>query len=388
MTVNVSKPVVNVREKLAELDKPTGIAGEAMLRADTVPDQAELLGYRQQNVLINGAMQVAQRGNLTGHTSGNSYGAVDRWGLNLGSSVGTWKLEQGTGTNAFANSVKATCTTAGSVSASDFVVLNQRLEGQNLFAFNKGTSDAKHFTLSFWVKASVAGTYSCELNDQDNTRYSGHAYTVNQADTWEYKVLVFSPDTTGAFGDDNNSSLQVSWWIGAGSNYTSGTITNGKWHTTTVNRVADLVNMYTTVNSTFELTGVQLVAGNYPDGLPFMHRSYGEELALCQRYYTRMTHSSAGRSFAVGGADSATASVYVVALPQTLRANPQITTSNVNIRQLGSSTNLTISSISAISHTSGIVNLHGNVASGFTAGTPTRLRANAVGAYIEFKAEL
>ena len=146
--------------------------------------------------------------------------------------------------------------------------------------------------------------------------------------------------------------------------------------------------MHTTQDSTFELTGVQLVAGNYPDGLPFMHRSYGEELALCQRYYTRLTHSVVGRSFAVGGADSGTTSVYVVGLPNALRANPEITTSNANIRELGSSTNFTLSSISAISHTSGIVSFHGLVASGLTSGTPTRLRANAIGAYIEFKAEL
>lgn len=101
-----------------------------------------------------------------------------------------------------------------------------------------------------------------------------------------------------------------------------------------------------------------------------------------------MTHSDSGRSFAIGGAENTTASMFVVALPEPLRANPEITIDNVNIRELGSSTNLTISNISAISHTSGIVSFQGNVASGLTAGTPTRLRANANGAYIEFKAEL
>ena len=140
-------------------------------------------------------------------------------------------MEQGTGTNAFANSVKATCTTSGTVSSSDFVVLNQRVEGQNLFAFNKGTSDAKHFTLSSWVKASIAGEYTCELNDRDNTRYSDYVYSVNQANTWEYKILVFYPDATGAFDDDNDQSLQVSWWLASGSTYTSGTVTVSKWHT-------------------------------------------------------------------------------------------------------------------------------------------------------------
>ena len=325
MTVNVSKPVVNVREKLAELDKPTGIAGEAMLRADNVPQQAELLGYRNRNVIINGGFDIAQRGtSFTAFTNGYH---LDRWSLATGSAASTINIEQSAETpDGYSKSIKLTVNTAdASVGSSDYVIMGQSIEGLNCQQFAANTSNAKAITVQFWVRSSVTGTYICELYGDLSPNLS-KAYTIDQADTWKKVVLVFTPPTNVTFSNDNGRGFIVQFWLLAGSTYSGGSALKTSWDSVNNTRAVGQTNFVATSGNNIYFTGIQVVAGNYPDGLPFEHRSYGEELALCQRYFFKMDFPQT--SLIGSGWRHTTATVRcTITAPVNMRTTPSINSS-------------------------------------------------------------
>jgi len=238
-----------------------------------------------RNVLINGEFRVNQRGNQTGINSGGSNYTLDRWifGLNNG---GTWSISQSTDTpDGFGNSLKLDCTTAdSSLAADDYLLLRQKLEGQDCQAFAKGTSAAKQFAVSFYVKTNKSGLYTVEIHDNDNNRIASKTFTVSDGN-WNRYSLIFPADTTGAFDNDNAQSLTFNIWLGAGSGYTSGTFNTSSWAAkANANRVSSSnVNLADSTSNEFFLTGVQLEVGSV--ATDFEHRSFGQELALCQRYY-------------------------------------------------------------------------------------------------------
>jgi hypothetical protein len=168
-----------------------------------------------------------------------------------------------------------------------YASVRTKLEGQDLQGIAKGTSDAKSLTWSFWVKGSVTGTYVCELYDNDNTRQASKTYTIDSANTWEKKTLTFEPDTTGDFDNDANLSLWVFFGLGSGSTYSSGTNSEGVWASAvSANRFAGQNNTFIgTSSATLRITGVQLELGE--TATPFEHRSFGDELIRCQRYYQK-----------------------------------------------------------------------------------------------------
>ena len=239
-----------------------------------------------RNIIINGDMIQSQRSTSVSSITGSGYNTVDRWHIVL-SGLGTWTQSQSTDVptgQGFAKSLKMDCTTAdASPGSGDFLFLNQKVEGQNVQYLKKGTSSAESTTLSFWVKSNKTGTYICELDDNDNTRNINKSYTINSADTWEKKEITFAGDTTGAFGNDNANSLQVIWWLGAGSNYTSGTLNNAWESTTNANRAVGQVNLADSTSNEFYITGVQLEAGTSASDFEFL--PVDVNLARCQRYY-------------------------------------------------------------------------------------------------------
>jgi len=241
-----------------------------------------------RNVIINGAMQVNQRGNQTGISSGGSNFALDRWTLAL-SNAGTWSISQSTDTpDGFGNSLKLDCTTAdASLGSGDYIFLRQKLEGQDCQAFAKGTSAAKQFAVSFYVKTNKSGVYTVELMDNDNNRVATKTFTVSDGN-WNRYTLIFPADTTGAFDNDNAQSLTFDIWLGAGSGYTSGTFNTSSWAAkVNANRASSSnVNLADSTSNEFYLTGVQLEVGSV--ATDFEHRSFGQELALCQRYFERI----------------------------------------------------------------------------------------------------
>ena len=248
-----------------------------------------------RNVIINGAMQVAQRGTSTASITTAAYYTADRW-LYEPSSMGTWtqSVENDAPTGSgFRKSLKLLCTTAdASPAAGDFILFDQRLEGQNLQQFLKGTASAKQFSLTFWVKSNATGTYNVELLDNDNTRVVTAAYTVDVSGTWEKKTITFPADTTGAFDNDNASSLQLSWWLGAGSTFTSGT-RGTVWATpVSANRAVGQTNLAAATSNYWQITGVQLEVGSV--ATPFEFEDISTTERKCQRYYEWGVASGSG----------------------------------------------------------------------------------------------
>jgi hypothetical protein len=237
-------------------------------------------------VVINGAMQVAQRGTSTASITTAGYYTADRFNFSL-SSIGTWtqSLESDAPTGSgLRNSLKVLCTTAdASPAASDYMLIEHKLEGQNVQQFAKGTASAKPFAVSFWIKSNKTGTYILELQDTDNGRQVSSSYSVSASGTWEKKTIIFPADTTGAFTNDNALSLQINFFLGLGSNFTSGTL-NTTWGTTVdANRGVGQTNLAAATSNYWQITGVQLEAGSV--ATPFEFEDIGTTLAKCQRYY-------------------------------------------------------------------------------------------------------
>ena len=248
---------------------------------------ADAGGLTGRNLIINGAMQVAARGTSTSGATGSGYFSTDRWQI-ANSSLGTWTVSKSTtAPDGFSNSFKMDCTTAdASPAAGDFLIFRQHVEAQNLQHLKFGTSSAQSLTLSFWVRSNKTGTYIAELLQPDaSNRHINKAYTISSADTWEYKTITFAGDTSGVINNDNGTGFQVNWWLGAGSDFTSGTLQTSWGAVTSANRAVGSVNLADSTSNEWYITGVQLELGE--TATPFEHRSYGDELARCQRYYER-----------------------------------------------------------------------------------------------------
>jgi hypothetical protein len=239
-----------------------------------------------RNMIINGAMQIAQRGTSTASITTTGYYTAYRISTTV-TTMGTWTqsvdADAPTGSG-FRNSLKMLCTTAdASPAAGDLVSIHQYLEGQNVQQFLKGTSSAKQFSVSFWVKSNVTGTYILELFDYSNTRQVSASYTVSASATWEKKTITFPTDTTGAFTNSNAAALGCNFWLGAGTTYTSGTLNTTWAANTNANRVVGQTNLASAINNYWQVTGLQLESGAV--ATPFEFEDYSETLAKCQRYF-------------------------------------------------------------------------------------------------------
>ena len=242
-------------------------------------------GGVNRNVIINGAMNVSQR-NTSFTGLGGSTGAVytlDRWHTYDSATAGRATVTQDSSApSGFANSLKVDCTTADtSIAAGEIFLLAQRIEGQNLQAFAKGTSDAKPFTLSFYAKANASKTYVAELYDVDNSRHVGKTFTVGT--DWARHEITFPADTTGAFGDDNARSLDVSIWLHGGSTFTGGTLGTTWQAEDADDRAAGIGSFFDSTSNTFFITGVQLEVGQ--NSTSFEHEPFDVTRHKCLRYY-------------------------------------------------------------------------------------------------------
>jgi hypothetical protein len=305
--------------------------------------------YGNRNLIINGAMQVAQRGtSATFSTSSEGYLVADRFAFSMNGTSTVYTASQDTtAPDGFANSLKLDCTTAdASLSAGDFTQLHYRIEGQDLQQLQKGTSGAKKVTISFYVRSPKTGTHILEIQDRDNTRSISKAYTVSSANTFEYKEVTFDGDTSGALNNDNGESFRLTWWLQAGSTYTSGTLATSWESTTSANRAVGQVNIGDDAANNFFISGIQMELGE--QATPFEHRSYADELLRCQRYAVVYSAASSGNETYIGsGTTIDVDDVLVVAsLPNNLRATPTVTFTNFGVRTAASYTyNNTINNI-------------------------------------------
>jgi len=280
-----------------------------------------------RNICINGDMAVAQRSTSDASVTTSQF-LCDRWYFNL-SSQGTWTLSQDTDVptgQGFANSFKINNTTAdASPAVSDYLNFQQRFEGQNLQYLKKGTSNAVPITVSFWIKSVLTGTYICELRDDDNTRSISQAYTISDASTWEKKTLTFAGDTTGALDNDNARSFNLFFWLGAGTNYTSGTL-NTSWNSTvTANRAVGQVNLANSTSNNLWVTGIQMEAGSVATNFEVV--SYGQNLERCERYFNRPINGS-GQGICTAGAYNSNDAFGIYIFPVKMRTTPSIETTS------------------------------------------------------------
>ena len=287
----------------------------------------------RRNLVINGAMNVAQRGQQTGQT-GNSYTACDRFltaegGAAVTTSSQSTDVPSGQG---FANSLEIDITTADTdISSNDFFIMIQRLEGQDLQHLLYGTSSAKQLTVSFWVKSPKTGTHICELRHNDASYFNSQAYTITSANTWQNVTLTYDGYATTAFDDDNNQSLAIQWWFAAGSNFSSGTLNSNTWHNTATNRAVGQVNCLDSTSNEIYLTGVQVEVGSV--ATEFENRSFGEELALCQRYFIRypsLSDAATTMYYTLGSIHSSSVAYFTLTLPVPMRTQPDLSISGTD----------------------------------------------------------
>ena len=287
-----------------------------------------------RNIIINGDMSIAQRGTSTSSITGNGYHTIDRYKTNL-SSAGTWTQSRSTTAptdQGFATSLKMDCTTAdGSLSASDYLYIEQNIEGQFLQYLKKGTSSAESTTLSFWVRSNKTGTYIASIKDNDNTRMINQSYTISSADTWEKKTITFAGDTTGTLGNDNATSFRLILWLAAGSEYTSGTLSPSWESQTNANLAVGQVNLADSTSNEWYITGVQLEAGTSASDFEFLPKDVN--LTRCQRYFQKSydldttpgTATDTGVYWTGGSSDSGNNVSFLPSYKTTMRSSPSVT---------------------------------------------------------------
>jgi hypothetical protein len=247
---------------------------------------ALLATFPHRNLIINGAMQVAQRGTSVSGLSSIGLNTVDRFNGNS-ATAGSFTLTDEQSSDApagFNYSRKLTFTTAQTTSAGTRNQVRHHIEGYNTAHLDWGTADAKTVTLSFWVKSSVTGSMAVAFINQTETHSYVTDYTVSSANTWEYKTIVVEGPTVGAWNTNNTIGIRLSWDLGSGSTYQ--TPTSDAWVSGWYYRTSSSVRPTETLNATWQITGVQLEVGD--TATPFEHRSYGEELSLCQRYFQKV----------------------------------------------------------------------------------------------------
>jgi hypothetical protein len=247
----------------------------------------------------------------------------DRWYHSAQSTAGRFTMTQDSSApSGFGKSLKLACTTADtSIAAGEVLLLRQKIEGQNLQHFAKGTSDAKAFSLSFYVKGNASATYVAELMDNDNSnRHVNQTFSVTTS--WTRVELSLPADTTGALDDDNANSLDLNIWLHAGSNRTSGSLQTTWGALAQANRCVGISSFFDSTDRTFFITGVQLTAGS--EHHEFIHEDYATTKNKCLRYYWRQ----GGAQVCLGSGTYYRANLFAMHqdLPVPMRAAPTLGT--------------------------------------------------------------
>jgi len=278
----------------------------------------------RRNLIINGAMQVAQRG--TSFTSTADLYTLDRFAIGHGTVNAMTVTQETDAPSGFQYSLKVLTGTGASSGSAGYGVLRQAIEGTNMYHLKFGTSDAESVTLSFYVKSSLTGTFAVSIRNQAGNRAFAATYTISSANTWEYKTITIAGDTSGTWTADTGIGLHVQFDLGAGSNYD---IATGAW-TSGSNMFGgeSTVKLTETTNATWFLTGLQVEVGS--QATPFEHRSFGEEQRLCQRYaivYSKNGQPNMGqKAIGTGSSTNNSGAYQAFIFPQvTMRAVPTLT---------------------------------------------------------------
>jgi hypothetical protein len=303
------------------------------------------VGFR--NRIINGDMRIDQRnaGASITQTTANDF-VVDRWSV-TGSIASKFTAQRNAGSvtppSGYTNYIGITSLSSYSVGAGDYFRIMQPIEGFNVSDFSFGTASALPVTLSFWVRASITGTYGGAISNASQSRGYAFTYSVGSSNTWEKKTITVSGDTSETWSTDNGVGIYLIIGLGAGSNFSA---TSGSWLTQNyINTATGATSVVGTNGATFYITGVQLEAGS--TATDFERRPIGTELALCQRYYT-----DAGAGW-VGIEENTTTFYTSIPFPVVMRATPTATiiSSSISTRIVGSGSDRTIAGCAFATYT-------------------------------------
>jgi hypothetical protein len=375
------------------LDGTNGISTPNTLTVDSQNISAtNSLGFR--NRIINGDMRIDQRNAGASVTAGALQYTVDRW-RELASPASKFTIQRNAGAvtppAGFTNYLGLTSTSAYSVGAADYQLIQQFVEGFNAADLAWGTANAQAVTISCLVRSSLTGTFGGSVQNSSNNRSYPFTYTINAANTWELKTIVVPGDTTGTWLRDSGRGITLNFSIGTGSN-NSGTA--GAWSSSDFRSATGAVSVVGTSGATFYITGVQLEAGSV--ATPFERRPYGTELALCQRYYYRLQAPGVAETvFAPAFNPNTTTAFGVLMFPVTMRTRPTALEQSGTAADYGVYYGATFTNCSSVPIFNGGTNqymarLGFTVASGLTAGQGSHLASanNNSTAFLAWSAEL
>jgi len=288
-----------------------------------------------KNRIINPGMVIDQRNagaSITVNNTNLNY-SVDRWWGTGKTSDGVYTMQRSASTppTGFSNFLRVTVTTAdASIAAGDTYYMGTKIEGFNVADLSFGSANAQTITISFWARSSVTGTFSgALLNGAENRSYP-FTFAINTANTWEYETITIVGDTTGTWATDNSAGMVLALDLGSGSNFRAAA---GSWVAAGEYGATGAVTLISTLNATFDITGVQLERGS--NATSFEFRDYGRELILCQRYYEIKNVDASGYSIVSYPYNSFTAGWYYWFFKVNKRANPTVTGSGYTVAHPG-----------------------------------------------------
>ena len=299
-----------------------------MTKAAELAKMGEVLTNSQigrKNIVINGAMQVAQRAtSATGLGASSGYFTLDRFDMTIDNTAGRYTASQSAVTDleGFSNALKIDCTTADtSVAANEFFIIQNHIEGFDLQQLKATSTSTRAMTLSFYAKSNASRAIATELRLSNGTnRQASKLHTIGTS--WARYTFTVPASSSMQIDNDNSNEMQVNFWLHGGSDFTGGTLSATFESSTSGNRAAGIGSVFASTDNEIEITGVQLEVGSV--ATPFEHRSFGEELALCQRYYQKWLADTANDSMFTGAMISDTQFIGDYFLKTSMRAVPTI----------------------------------------------------------------
>tara|TARA_R100001443_G_scaffold82466_1_gene89425 strand:- start:19 stop:1233 length:1215 start_codon:yes stop_codon:yes gene_type:complete len=347
-----------------------------------------------RNMVINGDMQVAERStaavsNTNFFSSNIGYEAIDRWG-HWASGQNKFTVQQvADAPPGFYNSLKVTSLAATTLGASDGYAIAQRIEAQDLYSACLGTANAKNLVVSFWVKSTTTGTFSFYALGYGLGDSFAQNFTINSADTWEYKTINIPGPTSGNyFSHPSDYGLEIGFTLGAGIDWQTSTL--GSWQNSFFKfSSTTATNVLGVATRTLQLTGVQLEVSD--SASKYQHESYAENLAKCQRYFQRVKSQNNNARMAVAGNGSVSSCFPTCYLQTAMRSQPSLrysafsdfTNEGIAGGGIGTVTNLAFNASSTQA-----VTINSSASGGSTAATGAQILANNSTGWIAFEAEL
>jgi hypothetical protein len=352
-------------------------------------------------MVINGGMNVAQRSaSVTGLGAATGYFTLDRFNIAMSATAGRFTMTQtADGPNGIsANCLKLDCTTADtSIAATEHLLIQHKMEGQNLQRIGKGVAGAKEITVSFYVKANAAFTFGCELYDADNVRQIAKLFDTTTG--WNRIELTFPADVddgSSPLDDDNANSFELNLWLHSGSSFTSGGLNTAAWaNNDNTKRAAGIDSFFSSTDNNFFITGVQVEVG--PVATEFEHEDISTTQNKCFRYFQKLVSVGADyQRYGVGTSSSTTGHSTLIKLITPMRATPTVGTTGTAANYAINHNADTVTACSAVPSLNALgdnpthnISVSTGVASGLDAGdVGVLLSNNNVVSFISFDAEL